>query len=127
VKTLLLELRARGKAVIMSSHQLALVEALCDRIVLIHKGERVVYGTVKNIKEQFAGRDVLVAAEGDLAGLPGVIAVARVDGVYRLTLDDGYTARDLFRALAARPDLAVEHFEVSLPSLAEVFLKAIAR
>jgi ABC-2 type transport system ATP-binding protein len=127
VKTLLMEIKARGKAIIMSSHQLALVEALCDRIVLIHNGERVVYGAVKKVKEQFAGRDVWVAAEGDLSGLAGVAAVERVDGFYRLTLAEGHSARDLFRALAARPGITVEHFEVALPSLDEIFLKAIAR
>ncbi len=127
VKTLLLEMKARGKAIVMSSHQLALVEALCDRIVLIHKGQRIVYGTMKEVKEQFAGRDVLVAAEGDLSGLPGVAAARAVNGLYRLTLNDGHTARDLFRALAARPDITVEHFEVALPSLDEVFMKAIAK
>jgi ABC-2 type transport system ATP-binding protein len=127
VKTILLEMKARGKCIIMSSHQLHLVETLCDRIVLINKGERIVYGPVREVKQQFAGNEVLVAGSGDFAGLAGVGSVARVggDGLYRLALNDGVTARDLFRALAARSDLAIDHFEIALPSLDEVFLKAV--
>ena len=125
VKTTLDEMRARGKAVIMSSHQLHLVEAMCDRIVLINKGERIVYGTVREVKQQFAGNEVLVAGEGDFASLPGVAATGRVNGLWRLTMSGEVTARDLFRTLAARSDLTIEHFEVALPSLAEVFLRAV--
>jgi len=127
VKTILLEMKARGKSIVMSSHQLHLVEALCDRIVLINKGERIVYGPVRDVKQQFAGNEVLVAGNGDFAGLAGVGSVSRVggDGLYRLALNDGVTARDLFRTLAARSDLAIDHFEIALPSLDEVFLKAV--
>ena len=131
VKDMLLEIKARGKSVIMSSHQLALVDALCDRIVLIHHGRRVVYGTVRAVKEQFAGNEALVAGQGDFGSLPGVIAAARqgpangAGGLYRLSLGQGVTASDLFRALAARPDFQIERFEVALPALNEVFLKAI--
>jgi ABC-2 type transport system ATP-binding protein len=132
VKQILLEMKAQGKGIIMSSHQLPLVEALCDRIVLINKGERVVYGTVRAVKEQFAGNDVLVAGHGQFEGLPGVEAVNRVSGpgdstsgLFRLSLAQGTTPGDLFRVLAARPDFQIERFEVALPSLEEVFLKAV--
>lgn len=128
VKSILLDLKTRGKAVIMSSHQLALVEALCDRIVLINNGERLIYGAVHEVKQQFASNEILVAGQGDFARLPGVTSVARVghDGGYRLSLEPGLTAADMFRRLASQSDLQVERFEVALPSLEEVFLKAVA-
>lgn len=132
VKQILLEMKAQGKGIIMSSHQLPLVEALCDRIVLINKGRRVVYGTVRAVKEQFAGNDVIVAGQGQFESLPGVAAATRVGGLasdgrgqFRLSLAQGLTPGDLFRSLAARPDFQIERFEVALPSLEEVFLKAV--
>jgi ABC-2 type transport system ATP-binding protein len=131
VRGILLEFKARGKAIIMSSHQLALVEAICDRIVLINRGRRVVYGAVRAVKEQFAGNEALVAGRGDFSGLPGVLSATPhglqngAAGVYRLALAAGMAPSELFRALAARPDLHVERFEVALPSLEEVFLRAV--
>ncbi|EZH68064.1 ABC transporter ATP-binding protein [Bacillaceae bacterium JMAK1] len=43
-----------GTAILLSAHQMNIVERLCDEIFLIHKGEKVVYDTVNNIKEQFS-------------------------------------------------------------------------
>jgi ABC-2 type transport system ATP-binding protein len=128
VKGILLDLKARGKGVIMSSHQLALVEALCDRIVLINKGERLIYGTVREVKQQFAANEILVAGQGNFAQVAGVTSVTHVnnDRVYRLGLDSNLTAAEMFRRLAAQPNLQVERFEVALPSLEEVFLRAVA-
>jgi ABC-2 type transport system ATP-binding protein len=126
-KSILLDMRARGKAIIMSSHQLHLVETLCDRIMLIDKGRRIVYGSVREVKQQFAENEVLVAGEGNFQGLPGVASVAPVgkNGLHRLRLQTGTTPREVFRALAARPETIVEHFEIALPSLDEVFIKAV--
>ena len=44
------ELQQAGKTIVLSSHQLNLVEALCDRIVLINKGRAVLYGPLEEIK-----------------------------------------------------------------------------
>lgn len=128
VKSILLDLKARGKGIIMSSHQLALVEALCDRIVLINKGERLIYGSVREVKQQYASNEILVAGQGDFARMAGVTSVTRVNnnGVYRLGLDSNLTAAEMFRRLAAQPGVQIERFEVALPSLEEVFLRAVA-
>jgi len=92
IKHILLEMRARGKAIIMSSHQLHIVESLCDRILLIHGGGRVVYGALRDVKRQFAGRDVLIEGEGDFRGLPGAAACAQIaEGEWRLTLSESAT------------------------------------
>ncbi len=76
----------RGTSIIMSSHQMHLVEALCDRIALIHQGWAVIYGPVREVRRQFAGGEVLVAGEGDFAAVPGVASATQVDGAWRLTL-----------------------------------------
>ena len=125
IKDILNEDRARGKSVIMSSHQMHLVEALCDRIALIHQGRAVIYGPVRDVRRQFAGGEVLVAGEGDFAAVPGVVSATQVDGAWRLALADSMTPAELFRALAARSDLAIERFEVALPSLDEIFIRTV--
>jgi ABC-2 type transport system ATP-binding protein len=56
LKDLLLELRAAGRAVLMSSHTLGLVEEVCDRIAMLHRGRLLAVGTAAAIKER-ARRD----------------------------------------------------------------------
>ena len=58
VRDIILDIKKQGGAVIMTSHQLALVEALCDRIALINQGEVVLNGTVAEVRRQFA-RNIL--------------------------------------------------------------------
>ena len=55
VRQMLLNLRDRGKAIIMSTHQMHQVEAMCDRIVLIHRGRVVLEGAGPNKKQNRHG------------------------------------------------------------------------
>ena len=123
IKETLRGFRARGKSVIMSSHQMHLVEELCDRIVMIHEGRRVLYGPVRAIKQQFAEPAVWLTGQGVFTNLPGVVKAEEFPDGWKLHLDGGTTSADLLRAIAARPDLTVERFEIALPSLDEVFIR----
>jgi ABC-2 type transport system ATP-binding protein len=49
MKDLILDLKARGKTVFLSSHLLADVQAICDRIGIIHEGKLKEYGAVRDI------------------------------------------------------------------------------
>ncbi len=52
IKDLILELKARGKTVLLSSHLLADVQDVCDRIAILHQGKLRVYGAVRDILVQ---------------------------------------------------------------------------
>jgi ABC-2 type transport system ATP-binding protein len=128
LKGVLLEQRDQGAAVIMSTHDMGDAQTLCDRILLINDGRRVLYGTVPDVRGAFSdgavevvGRDVPL----DPARFPSVSHVNAVDGRVRFLLRDGATARDLFRELAAT-DAVVERFTLDAPDLSEVFLRAVA-
>ena len=51
-KEIIRELAAAGITILLSSHQMNLVEELCDRIFMINKGERVLYGALEDIKDK---------------------------------------------------------------------------
>lgn len=53
VKNKILDLKTKGTTIILSTHSMASVEELCDDIAMIHQGECVLKGSVKNIREQF--------------------------------------------------------------------------
>src|SRR5512136_1825594 len=73
VKQIIREQQAAGKTIIMSTHQMHQVEALCSRIALIDKGRTVLYGEVDQIKRNFAGNAVTIAGQGDFLNVPGVL------------------------------------------------------
>lgn len=128
LKAVLRDLRARGTAVIMSTHDMADAQALCDRILLIDRGRRLLYGPVGAIRDAFA--DGAVSVRG--RGLPGPGALppsaterSERDGTVRYLLRPGARAADLFRELAAS-GAEVERFQEEAPELGEIFVRAVA-
>jgi ABC-2 type transport system ATP-binding protein len=125
VKDLLREERARGTTIVMSTHQMHQVEALCDRLVLINRGQVVLYGSLAEIRRQYAGQDVLVRADTELpSDLPGVECMVRENGETRLQLSSGFTAQALLRELVQR-SVPLEHFEIATPTLDEIFIQIV--
>ena len=120
--------KERGAAVIMSTHDMGDAQTLCDRILLIDKGRRLLYGTVDRVRDAFSDGAVQVTGKGipDSADvLESVTDVHEVDGAVRYLIRDGATPQDLFRELAAS-GAHVEHFAVQAPSLDEVFIRTVA-
>jgi ABC-2 type transport system ATP-binding protein len=128
LKGVLIAQRDRGAAVVMSTHDMGDAQTLCDRILLINDGQRVLYGTVPEVREAFSDGAVEVVGRDiptDLAALPSVSHAAVLDSSIRYLLRDGASAHDLFRELAAT-DAAVDRFSVDAPDLGEIFIRAVA-
>ncbi len=122
VEEIIREQQAAGKTIIMSTHQMHQVEALCSRIALIDKGRTVLYGEVDQIKRNFAGNAVTITGQGDFSNVSGVLDARQVNGDWHLSLAPGTNPQDVFRALAARDSLKIERFEIAEPSLDDIFI-----
>jgi ABC-2 type transport system ATP-binding protein len=120
------ERRGRGVGVLFSSHQLELVERLCDRVVIIQHGRVVAAGTLPELRAAGGRRELEVAVDAPLswlAQLPGVHHVATVDGRLRLHLDD--PGADQSVLAAASQAGRVEYFGWRQPPLAELYREAV--
>jgi ABC-2 type transport system ATP-binding protein len=113
------ETRKRGAAIILSTHIMEQVEQLCSRVLMIHQGRAVLYGTVKEIKERHAAGSIRVECNRDLATNADVAKIVG-DQVF---LKDGVTP-EAFLAGLLKDGAAVTRFERALPSLNDVFVKA---
>lgn len=118
----LLEQVRRGVPVLFSSHQLDLVERLCESVVIIDRGRLVAAGGVQDLRAARAGRRwrVGVAGGGDwAAALPGVRVVGEgPDGALLELAADTDEQAVLAAARAAGP---VRHFAREQPSLSELY------
>lgn len=120
---------AQGKAVVFSSHQLDLVEDLCEDVVIVNQGRNVMEGNVAVLKEDSPHRRLEIdVADGDGAWLPEVagIEAEEVEGsLVRLLVQKEI---DLERILsAARAVGPIRHFSFEAPSLSEMFLRAVTQ
>ena len=103
-------------------------QTLCDRILLIDKGTRLLYGTVARVRDAFSDGAVQVSGPDiptSAAELPSVTDVSVVDGAVRYLIRDGASPQDLFRELAAS-GAHVDQFAVQAPSLDEIFIRTVA-
>jgi ABC-2 type transport system ATP-binding protein len=125
VKQILEEQRQTGKSILMSTHQMYQVEALCDRIVLIDEGRTVLYGPVSEIKRNFAGNAVTIEGQGDFTSIPGVLETRRENGTWHLALEVGTDPQAVFRALASREGIKIDRFELAEPSLDDIFVNVV--
>jgi ABC-2 type transport system ATP-binding protein len=122
-----LDLKRDGMTVIFSTHDMAVAEKLCDFILMIHKGEKVLDGTVEAIKETYGTDTVRIGLEGNgqaLSDLPGVLHVADHGRLQELRLTRGTDVQKLLEELMRRS--RVRHFELTQPSLHDIFVR-IAR
>jgi len=123
LKELIRELQGGGKTVVLSTHQLNLVEALCDRIMLINRGKGVLYGPLDEIKRRHAPHAVRVRTPVTFDTLPGVTRVERCGDTFTLTLE-GVTPQEVLKELVER-DIPVESFEVATVPLEEIFITVV--
>ena len=127
LRDVVLELRRANTTVVFSTHVMEQAEALCDRIVLIHRGKVRLSGTVEEVRRREGHEAAFVRLEGAplgaYDGLPGVASVSDGGNDAELTLVPGADANALLRALMERG--TVRRFEVRTPSLHEIFKRVV--
>jgi ABC-2 type transport system ATP-binding protein len=126
VRDLLLDLSRQGKTLVLSSHQMETVERLCDSIALINRGEKVLDGSVSEVKKRHGRNNLVLAFDGDgafLASLPGVKKVSDFGRYVEIQMCDGGDPQAILREASGR--LRVHRFEVVEPSLHDIFVERV--
>jgi ABC-2 type transport system ATP-binding protein len=128
---LIKEIRSGGTSVVLSAHQMPLVERLADRIFLVNRGREVLHGTIGEIRERWQVGDRLVlhlAAAADASFLAAHPSIDRVEqpapSTVRLRLRPGAPMSDLLQAAASRLDIASIRTETA--NLHEIYVATVA-
>jgi ABC-2 type transport system ATP-binding protein len=124
LRSAILELRRRGATVVLSTHDMSVAESLCDYILMIHRGRKVLDGTLESIQEQYGNDTIRLDSAGGaavLGDLPGVEKVRDMGHVQELRMARGCDPQEVLRALVARK--RVTSFSVTKPSLHDIFVR----
>lgn len=125
VQELIEERRRNGRTTILSTHQMNMVEALCDRVSLINKGRLMAYGAVADVRRRHSLPEVRVGLNGEPPALDGIeSAVPEGDSTWRLRLAEGRTASEILDALV-RAGARIDHFEKILAPMEDVFVRVV--
>jgi ABC-2 type transport system ATP-binding protein len=128
LKEIVLELKAEGKTIIFSTHQMELAERICDDICMINRSNKVLDGTLREIKRSFGRNAVALRIEGDgervLSDPTLVTKVERRSDEVEALLAEGADAQELLRRLVAA-GARVTKFELVEPSLSDIFIEKV--
>ena len=124
VKNIIGKLRDEKKAIILSTHQMNKVEELCDRVLMIDRGQQILYGDLLDTKAKFKRNSVRVAVDGEIGDLPGVIERKPLNGAVELVLAPDMSPQSILDRLRDQ-GATINRFEVTSPSLNEIFLTLV--
>jgi len=128
IKDVMLDLRAQGCTIILSTHRMEQVEMMCDAICLINHGRSVLAGDLRSIKKSYGLNTVRIEYSGDNSFLDLPDLIEKVDhfgAIVQVKLRPGADAQGILKAAVAR-GVRLTRFELAEPPLHEIFIEKVS-
>jgi ABC-2 type transport system ATP-binding protein len=131
LKEAFLEMKRRGATIVFSTHQMEMVEELCESVVLIDRGKVVLGGPVREVRRSTGRQVIRLAVDGDtelawLADVPGVKVVRPGLDYAELDVEQSVDPETVLRAALDRGK-RVTQFLIDDPSIEEIFIEKVGR
>lgn len=125
VRKIIVDIKESGRTVIFSTHGMDMAERICDYIVLINKGKKIIDGRLSDVKKA-ADSGIRLEYDGDgaiLRTLPGVVRLNDSGKSAEIFLAPGVDPQSILAALVGR--LTIRRFDLREASLHEIFVRAV--
>lgn len=123
IKNIMLELKEQNKTIILSTHMMETAEKLCDEVLMISKGRKVLDGELKKIQAEYGKNSIHLEFEGDgrfIASLPMVKKCDFYSNYVEIELHDSSDSNDLLRHILDKIKITEMHSQKS--SLNKIFI-----
>lgn len=126
IKEEIYKLAQKGSTIIFSTHRMGEVEEICDHIVLVNKGKKILDGTVTDIKNQFKENIFEIGVKADAHNLMTYIfeVIKHQPDKLLIKLQHDSTTNDVLKFFINQ-GIPVQSFKEVLPSLNEIFIKLV--
>jgi ABC-2 type transport system ATP-binding protein len=126
IKDEIYRLAENGKTIIFSTHRMEQVEEICNHIVLVNKGKKILDGTVRQVKQEFKEHLFGIQVENTPVSVssPAFEIAGREDQELRVRINKGYGPNDVL-GYFINQGASVVSFREILPSLNDVFIKLV--
>lgn len=125
VREVILQMKREGRTVVFSTHVMEQAEQICDYVLLINRGKKVLDGTLAEVKA-VGDRGLLIDYDGDGTVLRTLRGVRRVNDAGKraeLFLEEGTDAQDILQQLLG--NIRIRRFDMREPSLHEIFIRTV--
>jgi ABC-2 type transport system ATP-binding protein len=130
LKSIILDMKAAGKTIVLSTHVMSQVEQMCDDLVLINKGNVLLSGGVRQIKSGFGLNTIIMEFEGSLDflnKLEGIKINERSSNHVEFKLEDPNLTTNHILNVAMQNNVTIYKFEKVEPSLHEIFIEVVGK
>ena len=126
IKDEIFALAKKGATIIFSTHRMEQVEEICDQIVLVNLGKKILDGTVSEVKKQFKENIFSIQLDSPitLSDNPVFSIVSQQEGHLRIKIHEGYQSNDVLKKLLDAQANIIGYHEI-LPSLNEIFIHLV--
>ncbi len=127
IRNVILELIKKGKYIIMSAHQMSVVEEFCTDILILNKGKTVLQGNLKQIKDSYKANKLYISTKQDIKKYveeENLNIYLEKDNEYEIDIKEEEQGYKLFNELA-KNNVQVEKFEIKKPSLHDIFIEKV--
>lgn len=125
MKETIIDLKNKGCSIIFSSHQMEYIEDFCEKLVILVKGKPILEGNLKDIKESYAKKNILIKGDIDtdeIKKIKGVISVGLEKGEYVVKIENIDVASKVFAKIKNNN---ITKYDVEEPSLNEIFIESV--
>jgi ABC-2 type transport system ATP-binding protein len=126
IKDEIYKLSRKGATIIFSTHRMEQVEEICDHIVLINKGKKILDGSVKQVKQDFKENLFSIGFEQipSLNGTPVFDVIATKNDSYVVKIKEGNKPNEVLKYFLEQ-NASIISFHELLPSLNDIFIKLV--
>jgi ABC-2 type transport system ATP-binding protein len=126
IKDEIFELAKKGSTIIFSTHRMEQVEEICDHIVLVNQGKKILDGSVQSIKQQFKENIFRIQASNIPANIshPSFEVIKQSDNQLTLKINETCSRNEVLQYFI-NENASIEAFNEILPSLNEVFIRLV--
>ena len=119
-------LAQRGATIIFSTHRMEQVEQICDNIVLVSLGKKILDGTVADVKQQFKENIYQIKIKEIPASTTdnSYTIISEKANEFIVKINEGYRSNDVLKSFLQQ-DCNIESFHEILPSLNDIFIKLV--
>lgn len=126
LKEAVVDLKEQGTSIVFSSHRMDHVEELCESLCILHKGKPVTEGSLREIKQSYGKKNLIIHADMPLDFLKdfsGVVKYKRLTEGCELQIENEHTSQDILAAVQGKG--FIRKFELEEPSLNDIFIEKV--
>jgi ABC-2 type transport system ATP-binding protein len=127
IKDEIYNLAKNGATIIFSTHRMEQVEEICDHIVLVNKGKKILDGTVKKVKQDFKKNLFQIGFSSQPPAVTNhsfEIIQQKEDNNFIVRIKEGYTPNDVL-SYYLQANASIVYFHEILPSLNDIFIQLV--